>query len=196
MKPTVIYPPHRDIRSSFGRAVGFTIIEMMITLTIAAILTSLAIPSFRFITNSNRIASEMNGLLGDLQLARAEAIKEGHAVTVCQSNNGATCNNSTSWQGGWIIFSDPTNVGVFDPGETLLRIQKTFSGTDTFVASNGVGVISFNREGYAVGVANGTVLTLQDATNNAAWTRCLAINLSGQLTSERANDPTNTVPCP
>jgi type IV fimbrial biogenesis protein FimT len=130
-----------------------------------------------------------------LQLARAEAIKEGRTVTVCQSNDGANCSNSTSWQGGWIVFSDPTNVGVWDAGETYIRKQIQFSGTDTLVASNNVSVITFNREGYAVGMPNGTLITLHDATSTAAWTRCLVINLSGQMTSERANDPANLVPC-
>jgi type IV fimbrial biogenesis protein FimT len=92
---------------NFGRALGFTMIEMLMTIAIATILLSLAIPSFRYVTNSNRIASELNGLLGDLQLARAEAIKEGRTVTVCQSSDGATCTDSTSWQGGWIVFFRP-----------------------------------------------------------------------------------------
>src|ERR1700761_9482969 len=102
---------------------GFTLIEMLMTIAIAAILMGIAIPSFRYVTNANRIASELNGLLGDLQLARAEAIKEGRTVTVCQSNDGTSCTNSTTWQNGWIVFSDPTNVGVYDAGETYLRKQ-------------------------------------------------------------------------
>ena len=192
---TVTAPPGHAVRSKLGRAPGYTMIEMLMTMAIAAILLSLAIPSFRYVTNSNRIASELNGLLGDLQLARAEAIKEGRTVTVCQSSDGATCTNSTSWQGGWIVFSDPTNVGVYDAGEVYIRKQKPFSGTDTFLASNNVAVISFNREGYAVGMANGTLVTLHDSTNNSAWTRCLSINLSGQMTSELQGTITNGVPC-
>jgi type IV fimbrial biogenesis protein FimT len=80
-------------------------------------------------------------------------------------------------------------------GETYIRKQKPFSGTDTFLASNSVSVITFNREGYAVGMANGTLLTLHDSTNNSAWTRCLSINLSGQMTSEMQGTITNGVTC-
>jgi type IV fimbrial biogenesis protein FimT len=195
MQPTVTNPPQHAVRMNIGRARGFTMIEMLMTIAIASILMSLAIPSFRYVTNSNRIAGELNGLLGDLQLARAEAIKEGRTVTVCQSNDGATCTNSTNWQGGWIVFSDPVNVGVYDAGETYFRKQKPFSGTDTFLASNNVTAITFNREGYAVGMANGTLLTLHDSTNNSAWTRCLSINLSGQMTSELQGSITNGVTC-
>jgi type IV fimbrial biogenesis protein FimT len=176
-------------------ASGFTLIELLMTIAIAAILMGIAIPSFRYITNANRIASELNGLLGDLQLARAEAIKEGRTITVCQSNDTATCTNSTSWQGGWIVFSDPTNLGVVDAGESYIRKQTAFSGSDTFVSSNNVSVITFNREGYAVGMANGTLLSLHDSSNNAAWTRCLLINLSGQMTSQMQGTITNGVTC-
>jgi type IV fimbrial biogenesis protein FimT len=170
-------------------------IEMLMTIAIAAILMGLAIPSFRYITNANRIASELNGLLGDLQLARTEAIKDGRNVTVCPSNDGLNCSNSISWETGWIVFSDPTNVGVYDAGETYIRKQKRFSGSDSFVASNAVAAITFNREGYAMGMANGTVITLHDSTITSAWTRCLAINLSGQMMSERVGDPANVAPC-
>jgi len=167
-----------------GRAAGFTLLELLITMSIAAILLTIAIPSFRYITNSNRIAGEVNGLLGDLQFARAEAVKEGRTVTVCISSDGQTCTGSTAWQDGWIVFSDPTDVGVRDPGETILRMQSPFSSTDTFNASQGVSVITFNREGYAVGIANGTLIALHDITNTTSWTRCLSVNLSGEMATE------------
>jgi type IV fimbrial biogenesis protein FimT len=173
---------------------GFTMIELMMTVAIGAIVLMLAVPSFRYVTNSNRIAAEINGLLGDLQFARAEAIKEGKTVTVCVSTDGLNCTGSTSWEGGWIVFSDPTNFGVVDANETILRVQKRFSGTDTF-DSNGITFVSFNREGYAAPIANGTLITLHDSTNTSAWTRCLAINLVGQITTERVGDTASTTPC-
>jgi type IV fimbrial biogenesis protein FimT len=195
MKRTTTGLAKQGVRINAGRTRGFTLIEMLMTIAIASILMGLAIPSFRYITNSNRIASELNGLLGDLQLARAEAIKDGRPVTVCQSSDGASCTNSTGWQGGWIVFSDPTNVGVYDAGEIYIRKQKLFSGTDTFVASNNVSVITFNREGYAIGMPNGTLLSLHDSSNNNAWTRCLLINISGQMTSQLQGTITNGVTC-
>ncbi len=117
-------------------------IELMMTIAIASIVMMLAVPSFRYVTNSNRIAGEINGLLGDMQFARAEAIKEGQGVTVCVSTNGATCAaNDTNWQHGWIVISSIATVGV-------LRVQSQFSSTDTFQSPT-LSTVTFNREGYA-----------------------------------------------
>ena len=81
------------------------------TIAIAAIVAMLGVPSFRYVTNSNRIAGEVNGLLGDLQFARAEAIKEGQNVTVCVSANGASCDNGTS-RGKTVGWSIPTPTAM------------------------------------------------------------------------------------
>jgi type IV fimbrial biogenesis protein FimT len=156
---------------------GFTLVEIMISVAVVAVILTIGIPSFRFVTNSNRIAAEINGLLGDMQFARSEAIKEGQLVTVCVSTDQATCANKTTWQSGWIVFSAGTN--------TVLRVQTPFSSTDTFVATNNVGTVTFNREGYAIGIANGTLISLHDITNNTNWIRCLSINLVGMIVSQR-----------
>ncbi len=178
-----------------GRAAGFTMMELLVTMTIAAILMAVGMPSYRYVTNSNRIAGEINGLLGDMQFARAEAIKEGRTVTVCVSQNGTSCADA-GWNSGWIVFSDPTNVGTVDAGELpVLRLQAPFTGTDTFTSSNGVNKVTFNREGYAIGITNGTLLTLHDATSNVNWTRCLSINLSGMMTTLKSGATFNTVTC-
>jgi type IV fimbrial biogenesis protein FimT len=168
------------------KATGFTLLELLMTIAIAAIVMALAMPSFRYVTNSNRIAGEINGLLGDLQFARAEAIKEGRTVTVCVSQDDLSCSGAPSWENGWIVFSDPANVGVVDANELpVLRVQSAFSGGDTFAANNALAVITFNREGYAIGTTNNTLITLHDSTANSNWTRCLSINLSGLLASKK-----------
>ena len=169
-------------RMTLNRLSGFTLVEVMISVAVVAILLMIGIPSFRYVTNSNRIAAEINGLLGDMQYARAEAIKEGQPITVCVSSNGTSCANVNTWQNGWIVLNAASNV--------ILRVQKTFASTDTFVATNGVGAVTFNREGYANGIANGTLIALHDTTNTHNWTRCLSLNLSGMMLSQTYNGVT------
>jgi type IV fimbrial biogenesis protein FimT len=165
-------------------------VEVLISVTIVAILLTIGIPSFRYVTNSNRIAAEINGLLGDMQYARAEAIKEGQPVTVCVSTTGTSCANTNTWQKGWIVFSDVNGNAAVDVGDVVLRVQTGFSSTDTFVATNNVGAVTFNREGYANGIANGTLIALHDKTNTSNWTRCLSLNLSGMMLSQTYNGVT------
>jgi type IV fimbrial biogenesis protein FimT len=167
---------------------------MLVTITIAAILLMIGVPSFQYVTNSNRIAAEINGLLGDMQYARSEAIKEGQPVTVCVSQNGTSCVNTNTWQKGWIVFSDVNGNAAVDAGDVVLRVQKTFASTDTFVATNNVGAVTFNREGYANGIANG-LIALHDSTNNHNWIRCLSINLTGMMLSQTYGNTANGVTC-
>jgi len=168
---------------------GFTLLELMVALTVGAILFGVGIHSFKYVTTANRISGEINGLLGDLQFARAEAIKEGRTVTVCAVTNAAnnTCSGAATWAQGWIVFSDPNNNKTVDAGEGLIRHQNGLGGTDTLTANNNITAVSFNREGFALGMAFNPAATfaLKDATANAAKTRCIQINTVGQLVSER-----------
>jgi type IV fimbrial biogenesis protein FimT len=166
---------------------GFTLTELLVVMGIVAILLGIGVPSYRYITNSYRMSSEVNGLLGDLQFARGEAIKEGLTVTACVSRDGATCDaGSTTWQEGWIVFQDLNNDQTVDPGDTVLRVQNSFAGTDTFVADNGVSSVTFNREGFATGPGGfpSSTVTLHDRTASAAWTRCLYITSTGLMATE------------
>jgi len=170
------------------RQTGFTLTELMVVTAVVAILLGIGVPSYRYVTNSYRMSAEVNGLLGDLQYARSEAIKEGQTVTTCVSTNGTACTGGTAWASGWIVFSDPNNIGTVDAGETVLRVQSAFAGTvpDTFNATANVTAITYNREGFARTAAGfvTTTISLQDSTNNAAWRRCLVIAAATPLSAQ------------
>jgi type IV fimbrial biogenesis protein FimT len=180
-----------------NRLSGFTLVEMLVSVAVVGILLTIGIPSFRYVTNSNRIAAEINGLLGDMQYARAEAIKEGQPVTVCVSADGTSCSgvNVTTWHNGWIVFSDVNGNAAVDAGDVVLRVQTTFASSDTFVATNTIGAVTFNREGYANGIPNGTLIKLHDSTNTNNWTRCLSVNLTGMMLSQTYGVTVNGVTC-
>ena len=178
-------PPARSAACAH-RSAGFTLVELVFTVTIVAILVSIAVPSFRTVTNANRISSEINGLLGDMQFARAEAVKEGRTITVCSSSNGTSCAASTTWGTGWIVFMDPNANQAVDAGESVLRVQKSLGSGDTLVADNATKAVSFNREGFAFGLPGTVTVALHDSTANSSWTRCLQITIVGQLQTEKA----------
>jgi type IV fimbrial biogenesis protein FimT len=161
---------------------------LLVVLTIAAMLMSIGVPSFRYVTNSNRMSGEINNLLGDLQYARSEALKEGQNVTVCSSTDGDKC-STTPWDRGWIVFSDPT-AAQSSANKLALRVQPGFTGTDTLTFDNGVHAITFTRDGFArepfkFPPKSAITATLHDKTTNTVWTRCLVVT-TGRITTEKA----------
>ena len=101
---------------------GLTLIELMIGLSITLIVTSLAVGSHSVYTNFITV-SEVNSLLADLYFSRSEALKRHRTMTICQSNDGASCSKGSAWQNGWIIFSDQNRNRKVDEEDQLLRIQ-------------------------------------------------------------------------
>ena len=174
---------------------GYSLVELIVVMTIVGIVIGIAVPSYKYVTNSNRVSAEVNLFLGDLQYARSEAVREGSTVSVCQSNNAQTATptcspNGANWNTGWIVFSDVNADGALNTGDQLLRAQPSFSpSTDTFVSSDsGVHFISFNREGFTTipatdsGSTNGGLLfKLNVASPNVQWERCLLLSYVGVM---------------
>lgn len=118
---------------------GFTLIELMVTLAIAAIVLTVGIPSFRDLIRNNRLTTAANELVGALNLARSEAIKRGARVTVCKSADGASCTTSGNWAQGWIVFTDENSDGAYDTtDDTLLRIRQPISEKITMIGNTNV----------------------------------------------------------
>ena len=167
---------------------GFSLTELVMTMAIVAILAAIGVPSFKYVTASNRIASEINGLLGDMQFARSQAVKEGQSVSVCVSSNGTSCTGGSAWQNGWIVFLDANFNKQVDvaAGEKIIRVQPPFTGTDTFVASVNFTAITYNRMGYApTGLPANMTIKLHDSANTTAWIRCLQITPIGTPMTEK-----------
>lgn len=181
------------------REAGFTLTELLTTMGIVAIMLAIGVPSYRYITTSYRMSSEVNSLLGDLMFARGEALKEGQGVTVCVSSNGTGCTGvAGSWQNGWIVFSNAAG-GANPVAGSILRVQAPFSGStpDTFVASSGVTAVTYNREGFATTAAGfpNTLIKLHDPTANSAYTRCLSLSPQGVAYTETPATSISAIPC-
>jgi len=166
---------------------GFTMTELVVVMSIVALLLALGAPSYKYVTTANRVSSEVNGLLGDMQFARAEAIKEGQTVSVCASTDGATCSGNSSWSGGWLVFTDTGAIGTIDGTDQILRASRALTSNDTFNASNNVSAVTFTREGFALNLpATGVTLALHNSTNVSQYTRCLQLTIIGAMTTETA----------
>lgn len=90
-------------------AAGFTLLELMIGITVLAIGLGIAVPSFMDLIRQNRLTTQTNGLMGALAIARSEAVKRGTPVTVCPvaAANQDQCSGANNWAAnGWLVISD------------------------------------------------------------------------------------------
>lgn len=157
-------------------------IELIVTMAIAAIVLSIAIPSYQTYVQNNRKTTSINALATALQLARSTAISRRVPVTVCRSSDGANCLSgagSGDWTQGWMVFTDPNNNNTLDGGETVLRVHGALPGGATLIGNNNVvNQISFSSQGLARG-SNGTI-THCDA-RGAGNASALVISVGGQV---------------
>lgn len=145
---------------------GFTLIELMVTLTIVGILLTVAVPSFNKMMADNRQIAQINELLGSLMYARSEAITENKAIAVCASSTQTSC--SSDWSQGWIVYV---------PGATTitpLRVHSALSGGNTLSSTTGAS-FTFNANGTSS--ASGT-FTLCDS-RLSAYARALYLSSTG-----------------
>lgn len=108
------------------RAAGFTLVELMVTLAVAAILMAIAIPNFTALINSNRLTATGNELVASLQLARSEALRRNTQVRVCRSEDGSSCAGAGQWN-RWITLVVSSDEVLRD-ASTKAPLQVT-SGT-------------------------------------------------------------------
>jgi type IV fimbrial biogenesis protein FimT len=167
---------------------GFTLLELMVTISIGAILTTLAAPAMIRIIKGNRVQTEAASLLNDMQFARTEAVKRGSPVSICPSSDGQTCLGTSNWQSGWLVFNDDNSSGTVDAAtDKPLRYRKAFTGTDTLTPSPSTNSVLFNREGFTSNLGTSTVaFAVRTADGDATVTRCISVNIGGRLTTQTA----------
>ena len=172
------------------RIAGFTLIELIVTLVLAAIVLTVAVPSFQDSIRNNRRATQANDLISALNLARSEAITRAQLVTICRSSNQASCAAGANWEDGWIVFVDSNTAagdttGVLDASEEPpLRVYRGLSGGNTLrVNTNFTNYFSYKADGQSRG-SNGSALggklSLCD-DQGATEARYVTINSTGRM---------------
>ena len=96
---------------------GLSLVELMFTILIVAVLATLAVPSFRDASLGSRLAATANSLHGSIQVARSEAIKANAPVTLCASADGLTCATAGDWDQGWIVLDSAGAVLHSEPAQ-------------------------------------------------------------------------------
>lgn len=147
-----------------GKAFGFTMIELMITLVIVGILATIAVPSFRDFVRTQRVKSASFELVAALTLTRSEAIKRNTNIVMTQASGG--------WQNGWSISA----------GGQALRTQNAYNGVSITDSANAA-AITFNRDGRLGSTPTSFTVGASPASSNVS-SRCISISLSGRPNSK------------
>ncbi|MDO9054592.1 MAG: GspH/FimT family pseudopilin [Gallionella sp.] len=161
---------------------GFTLMELMVVVAIAAILATIAAPSFNSLINDTKQSSLSSQLVSDLHRARSEAIKRNTRVVLCVRNSAGTdCGTGTNWQNGWLICYGNTACDATLPTDgSAANPISTHPPLDSKLTLTGSGnLIRFNPNGTQ-GSAGNASLTL-NRTWSAATAKPITVAATGYI---------------
>ncbi|MGH6624140.1 MAG: GspH/FimT family pseudopilin [Burkholderiaceae bacterium] len=179
---------------------GFTLVEMLVVLTISAILIAAAVPSFVWMNARTKASNASNDLLASMQLARSEAIRRNVGVTVCRVEDptlaAPVCSGAAvgpiaanDWGTGWVVFAKTGGIvaGTFEAGDTVVKAQQFIgpaSPRAVIESSAAPQFFSFRGDGMRNGGPIGITFSIdyRDPAVNAVSSagRCMRLNMTGR----------------
>lgn len=172
--------------AKFRNAAGFTVIEVMIVLTIAAVLLAVGMPSFVQFSRETRAGSVTSSLTGDIQLARSEAVKRNSRVLFCarETATSTSCIGApaaTAWMNGWLVCSDRNADGACDASTANdpnpIRVQGSLAAP--LSVSGPAATLVFFPMGNA---SAGATFTVSGSTSS---TRTATISAAGSIVTTK-----------
>jgi len=172
------------------RSSGYTLLELLITLAVGAVLVTLAIPAFTGLVLDSRLTTAVNRFVHGMYVARHEALKSGADVALCRSPSGKQCTQVGRWETGFIVFlnrdrDDPPRV---DKGEPILQVEGALPA-GSILANRSAFV--FRPWGRSV---NGT-LTFCDRRGTGR-ARAVVVSYTGRPRATSAAEANGALKCP
>lgn len=170
---------------------GFTILELMVTLSIASILLVAGVPSLQTFTQRQAMKAAINSLQNDLMMARSEAVHLNTRFVTCPGNPSQGCSGDTEWSSGWIVFADENADRQLQPSESITR--QGYGLENLYIrSSSGRTEVRFFPDGSAPG-SNGSITFC--GLGGAAQARKLVISNLGRIRRDVATG-VNAADCP
>lgn len=167
---------------------GFTLIEMLTTVAVLAVTTTVGIPALNSFVVTNRAAAQVNNLVTALNFARAEAVSGARQVSVCPYAEDASeadpedrysCANSTAWHQGWIVFRAVVDeAGTPTGAREILRVFGPLAPGDAL--SSNVSIVSYMPTGFLAGTATSPSFALIPQSCSDDQRRNVSLSLQGQ----------------
>lgn len=172
---------------------GFTLIELMVVLTVMTVLLGLAVPAMTEVMVSGELATFSNSFLSNLYLARGEAIKRNARVVLCKSAAGLSCTNDGNWEQGWIVFHDANNNAALDSSETIIHREQALPlnlrlvgniNVEHYVSYSHVGTTKLISGAFQAGM-----LTLCRQSSSSGEARHIIISSTGRPRIQKTTVP-------
>ncbi len=160
---------------------GLTVLELLIAVAAAAVLLSLAVPSYSSVVHKNRIAAATDLLYLSLNTARSEALKRRDPVRICPSADSTGCRNDGDWSDGWLIFNDANSNNSPDTAEIIQVVDAVEGEIMLQVSSAFSGFIQFQPTGAAFGNGGNTGEFRLCHADAESFSRRIAVSLSGRV---------------
>lgn len=170
---------------------GLTLVELIVTIAVFAIVLTVGVPSFLELVQNGRLRSANQAMTASLWLARSEAIKRGFRVALCPSLDGLQCSTGASWEQGWIIFEDRNNNNQMDVNEQLLQSSAASEGLTMSASAALANSIAFTPAGRPMdgtGNSQSGAIVFCDSRGFAPHTRALLLSKAGALNTRVASD--------
>jgi type IV fimbrial biogenesis protein FimT len=185
------YPLPMNVGWFHLKSTGFTILEMLMVVSIAAVLMMVGIPTFEEFRHKQRMTASISLLHSQIIFARDQAIKLNTNVIACPGNLHSGCSQSNNWTDGWIVFGDLNNDQQFSELESLYRYEPALEEI-MVVGNSGRQQLNFYGNGSAPG-SNGSITFCDQRGPTKA--RKLVISNVGRIRRDQADDM-NILNCP
>jgi type IV fimbrial biogenesis protein FimT len=177
------------------RACGFTLIELMVTIAVAAVMLMVGVPSFVRLMANTREASAANSLVNAFEYARNAALRGGQPVTICPTASPSNTACSADWNTGWGVISAPAGGG-----SVLLAHSNVGARGVVVKASAGASLLVFTPRGLVTGLpGTGSALFTFCDSRGSAYAHAVVVNTGGyvQASQTPGSDPGGTpLVCP
>lgn len=173
---------HRPAGCFVASIRGFSLIELLVTLSILAILLSVAVPSFSGLVADARVSETQNRLRAVLALARSEAIRQNQRITLCASQDATSCvgdarRGASIWSQA-LLFADADENRLYDPEVDSLIKLVTLGEGGQVLWNRGDSTV-YEGDGSLLGGSNGSFYVF-DKADKAAGMR-LVLQMTGRV---------------
>ena len=171
------------------KSTGFTLLELVIIVTILAITSAFAAPGVMSMIADNRISSSVNDYVAALQFAKTEAAARISPVTLCKANNNLNnCVAGGDWQQGWVVFADANSNASVDGGEQILLVHEALDPQITFGATAQLQDFITYRPSGTTSINSAQVLIMCDNRGFIDASRGVLVTITGRGSVMKASD--------